>query len=409
MSLFSRDPKSIDDLEKAIAKLRGKKRLSEKDADRLADYERRLDELKAAEEADRKKQARNKKLTLGAIAVSIIILIGVIFSGCISDEDLSEPVDTEMPTAAVTESVADPAASDDSSQPAAAPAAASESSSAFSLSSVPDYSGSPYVAVNNNVPYFTQQDYTTESYEYYSPLDSLGRCGVCVASIGRDLMPTEERGSIGSVKPTGWHTVKYDNVDGKYLYNRCHLIGYQLSGENANTRNLITGTRYLNVQGMLPFENMVADYVKETGNHVLYRSTPIFSGSNLLASGVLLEAYSVEDSGDGICFNVYCYNVQPGVSIDYANGDSYASAPQSSSQSATQPAPYAAPQEQNEPAPAPDQGTTGTYILNTNTKKFHLPGCSSVKKMSEQNKQTYNGSRGDLISQGYEPCKKCNP
>lgn len=158
-----------------------------------------------------------------------------------------------------------------------------------SPSEIPAYSGSPYVVINNNIPYFTESDYTTSSYEYYSDLDSLGRCGVCVASIGKDLMPTEERGSIGSVKPTGWHTVKYDNVDGKYLYNRCHLIGYQLSGENANTKNLITGTRYLNIQGMLPFENMVADYVKETGNHILYRSTPIFEGNNLLASGVLLE------------------------------------------------------------------------------------------------------------------------
>lgn len=191
-----------------------------------------------------------------------------------------------------------------------------------SIADIPAYNGSPYVAVNDNVPQFLETDLSTSSYEYYSDLDSLGRCGVVYACIGMDLMPTEERGSIGSVKPTGWHTVKYDTVDGKYLYNRCHLIGYQLSGENANVKNLITGTRYLNVDGMLPFENMVADYVKETNHHVMYRVTPVFDGDNLLASGVQIEAESVEDNGEGILFNVYCYNVQPNVAIDYATGDS---------------------------------------------------------------------------------------
>ncbi len=192
----------------------------------------------------------------------------------------------------------------------------------LSVTSIPEYSGSPYVAINDNTPQFAETDLVTSSYEYYSDLDSLGRCGVVYACIGTDLMPTEERGNIGSVKPTGWHTIKYDIVDGKYLYNRCHLIGYQLSGENANTKNLITGTRYLNVDGMLPFENMVADYVKETNNHVMYRVTPVFEGDNLVASGVQIEAQSVEDNGEGILFNVYCYNVQPGVEIDYATGES---------------------------------------------------------------------------------------
>ena len=170
-------------------------------------------------------------------------------------------------------------------------------------------------------PDFSENEITSVSYEYYSELDALGRCGVCIASVGQDIMPTEKRGSIGQVKPTGWHTVKYDFVDGKYLYNRCHLIGFQLTGENANKRNLITGTRYLNVEGMLPFENMVADYVKETGNHVMYRVTPIFVGDELLARGVHIEAESVEDGGDGIMFNVFCYNVQPGVVLDYATGE----------------------------------------------------------------------------------------
>ena len=202
-------------------------------------------------------------------------------------------------------------------------ASTGEGTSAFSLREIPAYSGTPYTEVNGNKPYFTEADLTTQSFETYSELDSLGRCGVAYANVGQDLMPAEERGNIGAVKPTGWHTVKYDFVDGKYLYNRCHLIGYQLSAENANTRNLITGTRYLNTQGMLPFENLVADYIKETGNHVLYRVTPIFSGDDLVAKGVEMEAWSVEDRGDGVCFHVYCYNNQPGIKIDYATGDSH--------------------------------------------------------------------------------------
>lgn len=191
-----------------------------------------------------------------------------------------------------------------------------------SMQSLPEYSGKPFVEMDGNQPGFTEEDKTKKSFERYSELDSLGRCGVAYANIGRELMPTKKRGSIGRVKPSGWHTVKYDIVDGKYLYNRCHLIGYQLTAENANEKNLITGTRYMNVDGMLPFENMVADYVKETGNHVLYRVTPFFEGKDLLAKGVQIEAYSVEDAGDGICFNVFVYNVQPGIQIDYATGDS---------------------------------------------------------------------------------------
>lgn len=191
------------------------------------------------------------------------------------------------------------------------------------LQHIPEVSPDAYVVVNDNVPEFTEKERTDEAYEFYSELDSLNRCGYAMACIGRELMPTEERGSIGQVKPTGWHTVKYDFVDGKYLYNRCHLIGFQLTGENANERNLITGTRYMNVEGMLPFENMVADYVKETGNHVLYRVTPVFDDNHLLARGVQMEALSVEDEGEGISFNVFVYNKQPGVEIDYATGESH--------------------------------------------------------------------------------------
>lgn len=201
-------------------------------------------------------------------------------------------------------------------------AAEQDSVASISLEDIPEYSGEPYVVINGNEPFFTGEDMTSTSYEKYSELDEDGKCGVAEANIGKDLMPTEERKSIGQVKPSGWHTVKYDIVDGKYLYNRCHLIGFQLTGENANKKNLITGTRYLNTEGMLPFENMVADYIKETGNHVLYRVTPIFEGNNLVASGVLMEAKSVEDDGEGICFNVYVYNVQPGIVIDYKTGES---------------------------------------------------------------------------------------
>ncbi len=192
----------------------------------------------------------------------------------------------------------------------------------FDPENIPEYNGEPYVVINDNIPDFVREDLTETSFEYYSPLDSLGRCGGAFANIGQDVMPTEERGSIGMVKPSGWHTVKYDTVNGKYLYNRCHLIGYQLSGENATEENLITGTRYLNMEGMLPFENLVAKYVEETGNHVLYRATPVFEGDDLLAKGVLLEALSVEDEGEDIMFHVFCFNVQPGIEIDYSDGSS---------------------------------------------------------------------------------------
>lgn len=193
----------------------------------------------------------------------------------------------------------------------------------YDLDQIPLYDGvSEYVIINDNIPFFDESEINTSSFEEYSELDYLGRCGSAFASIGIDVMPTSERESIGSVKPSGWHTVKYDIVDGKYLYNRCHLIGYQLTGENANEKNLITCTRQMNVGAMLDFENLVADYIKETNNHVLYRATPIFDGNNLLASGVLLEGLSIEDGGEGIKFNVYIYNIQDGIEIDYATGES---------------------------------------------------------------------------------------
>lgn len=283
--------------------------------------------------------------------------------------------------------------------------------SSFSLSDVPAYSGKAYISVNGNVPYFTAAELTTQSFETYSDLDSLGRCGVTYACIGKDLMPTKERGSIGMVKPTGWHTVRYDDlVDGKYLYNRCHLIGYQLTGENANTQNLITGTRYLNIEGMLPFENMVADYIQETNNHVLYRVTPIFEGNNLLANGVLMEGYSVEDKGAGVSYCVFAYNVQPGIEIDYATGESkLADSAQQEEQKTATVTPTPSPEPEKQEPVTGSEASQADYILNTNTKKFHYPTCSSVNDMKEKNKQEFFGTRDETIALGYSPCGRCKP
>lgn len=341
----------------------------------------------------------------------------------------------------------------------------------ITLANLQAYSGDAYVELNDNVPDFGKSELTEKAFERYSELDDLGRCGAAFANVCTDTMPTEERGSIGMVKPSGWQTVKYDNVDGKYLYNRCHLIGYQLTGENANKENLITGTRYLNVEGMLPFENKVAEYVKDTDNHVLYRVTPIFKGDNLLASGVQMEAYSVEDKGKGICFNVYCYNVQPDITIDYSDGSSKLSegviasvslnyskytltVGQSRTFSATvSPASanvkwYSSNNKvatvsstgkvtakaagtvtitartanglkatcritvngnQSTTVSNNDTSSEKTYILNINTKKFHIPSCSSVDSIKDKNKKVFTGDREDVVSQGYSPCKRCNP
>ena len=256
-----------------------------------------------------------------------------------------------------------------------------------SVQNVPAYSGQPYIAVNGNQPEFAEEALTTKAYEYYSELDALGRCGYTMACVGRELMPTQERESISHIKPTGWVQAQYDFVDGKSLYNRCHLIGFQLTGENANERNLITGTRYCNVQGMLPFENMVADYVKETGNHVLYRVTPVFDGSNLVARGIQLEALSVEDGGEGICFNVYVYNVQPGVTIDYETGYSWL----------------------DEDVSQPSASDAQTYILNKNSKKFHKQDCAQAQDIKESNREVYTGERQTLIDQGYAASGCCKP
>lgn len=277
--------------------------------------------------------------------------------------------------------------------------------SAATLAEVPEYSGAPYVEINDNQPEFEDYELTTEAFEEYSELDELGRCGTAEACVGEETMPTEERGNISSVKPTGWKNKDYDNVDGGRLYNRCHLIGFQLTGENANEKNLITGTRYMNTEGMLPFENMVADYVHETDNHVLYRVTPIFDGDDLVASGVQMEAESVEDDGAGVCFNVYVYNVQPQITINYATGDNWESDTVESDKDLSE---YDETDRLEDPEGSWAEEEQ-TYILNVNSHKFHLPECSGAKDMKEQNKREFTGTRSELIEEGYEPCGSCNP
>lgn len=338
---------------------------------------------------------KNKKILISIIAFLVIAVIAA-FGGNGEQTDESSITSDNSSIASSTaseggEGISSESESQESSSEASTPdknEVINGENKPFDLSSIPAYSGSPFAVVNDNIPSFSESELTKNSYEFYSELDSLGRCGFTIASVGKDIMPTEDRGNIGMVKPTGWQTVKYDNVDGKYLYNRCHLIGFQLTGENANVKNLITGTRYMNVEGMLPFENMIADYVKETNNHVAYRVTPIFEGNNLVASGVLMEAFSVEDEGEGICFNVFCYNVQPDIIIDYKTGESKFD-----------------PQNENDDQSKPAEPQT-TYVLNTSSKKFHRTTC---KTLPTNNRKDTNLSRNEIIALGYTPCGNCKP
>lgn len=348
--------------------------------------------------------ARTRAL-LALLLALLVACFGGMLAGCASDD----PAQTNPQQEEAVES----------------PDGEQESSKAFDVAQVPSYTGSPYTVVNDNVPLFTEADAQGPS-ELYSDLDDLGRCGTALAVVGTDTMPTEERGSIGMVKPSGWHTVRYDDlIADKYLYNRCHLIGYQLTGENANEKNLITGTRYMNVDGMLPFENEVAAYVKSTGNHVLYRVTPMFVDNELVARGVHMEALSVEDDGAGISFNVFCYNVQPGITIDYASGeskrgeaavdgDAVANANDAASDTAGSSSASATPGASEAEAGAqtetdPQATTEVTYILNARSKKFHYPYCDSVDEMSPKNKRELTGTREEAIELGYVPCKWCCP
>ena len=309
------------------------------------------------------------------------------------DEPSDKPSDDKPSSQKATEAASQETTKEEKTTAKETSSVSTSGSYKVNLSKIPAFSGSPYVTVNNNIPGLTLNDRTSTYFESYTPLDSMGRCGVAVACLGKETMPTEDRGEIGSVKPSGWHSVKYDVVDGKYLYNRCHLIGFQLSGENANTRNLITGTRYMNVDGMLPFENMVADYIKETNNHVLYRVTPVFKGDELVARGVQIEAYSVEDEGEGICFNVYCYNNQPDVEIDYSTGSSQLAAGVSVPETTQKPSTTSAQTN--------DENNSETVWIPKSGKKYHCKSnCSRMKNPTEVTKQ-------EAIDMGYTQCGTC--
>lgn len=340
--------------------------------------------------------------------IAIIMLCVVLTGGCGLSEKQSGNADIKMPveqSSSSNETLADNYYNGQLDSETTNSKDTNDKSESISIGNLPEYAGNAYIFVNGNVPYFTDEEkIDIEPFENYSSLDSLGRCGVAFANVCKEIMPTEERGSIGQIKPSGWHTVKYNGiVDGNYLYNRCHLIGYQLAGENANELNLITGTRYLNMVGMLEFENTVSAYVEETNNHVLYRVTPIFEGENLVAKGVEIEAWSVEDNGAGICFNVFCYNVQPGIEIDYATGDSWISDSNSQQESSV-----SISESEAEDTNADNQSNeVREYILNVNTKKIHLPTCSSVDSMSDKNKEIYEGTIDELKEKGYTPCSRC--
>ena len=328
------------------------------------------------------------KLNNKRIIVVTICVIAFLALFCRSDNSIA-PIITEQSSTTTCAEVDNLSTTEQT-----IPTTNASSNLPFDLSDIPSYSGSPYCEVNNNQPFFQADKLTTESFKQFSELDSLGRCGVAYACIGTDSLPTEERGAIGMIKPSGWHTVRYDDIiEDKYLYNRCHLIAFELSGENANPQNLITGTRYMNVKGMLPFENRVRSYVEDTDQHVMYRVTPAFEGDNLVATGVLMEGYSVEDNGEGICFNVFCYNLQPHIKINYADRTSEVD--------------YGPEFEESTISSNNDSETT--YILNTNTKKFHYPYCDSVKEMKDKNKQVFTGIREEVIEMGYLPCGRCKP
>ena len=357
-----------------------------------------------------------KKKMLNKMLIAFLLSASLFVTGC-GEKTTDEVSDTNTESTEEANSVIPEEAEKETQEDIADVGNTEGIADAEDVDSVPEYEGDAYVTLNQNEPEFEQADMTTEAFEEYSELDDLGRCGEAYANICQEIMPTEERGAIGMVKPSGWHTVKYnDLIDGNYLYNRCHLIGYQLAGENANEENLITGTRYLNVEGMLPFENMVADFVEETGYHVLYRVTPVYEGDDLVAVGVQIEALSVEDEGEGICFNVYCYNVQPGITIDYSDGESSRSEHAEEEVRLAEEKKEERRGDQETQASVQEKAVSGetvseetTYILNTNTKKFHRPDCGSVDTIKEQNKKEVAQSREELIKEGYDPCGRCNP
>lgn len=353
---------------------------------------------------------KNKLLT----AVLLLCMTVSMLTGCKPDSNTTSTTTASTTQVTETTTIMTESAAPSTTESAGADPSSNEPKtdpiSEFKLDSVPEYNGTAYVSVNGSTPFFTSEEidkaknciaqntlYFGTDDEYYPELDTLGRCGTAMALLSKSTMPPEgeKRGEIGMIKPAGWHTSKYDKsvISDMYLYNRCHLIGWQLGNENANVKNLTTGTRYLNVEGMLPFENLVDDYIDTTGNHVLYRVTPVFVDTELVCRGILMEAQSIEDNGCVYC--IYCYDVQPGITIDYQTGDNHLS--NESAQSAS---------SETEPVA---QNNEKTYVLNTHTMKIHRPECDAVEKMSEDNKHTYTGNIDDLLADGYTRCKTCNP
>ena len=339
--------------------------------------------------AERPRPWRTARTLVAALALAACLVVAALgLTGCSDLAQLADSLGVKTSTGASAGSTASEGAESGSASSGGSVSRASADVEAF-LAEIPAYSGEVYVVLDDNEPGFTAEDATTIAFESYSPLDELDRCGVAYACLGLETLPTEERGDIHEIHPTGWHRDTYDFIEGELLYNRSHLIAFQLSGENANERNLITGTRFFNAEGMLPFEEMVGDYIRQTGNHVLYRVTPVFVGEELVARGAQMEALSMEDGGAGVRFNVYIYNVQPGVEIDYLTGDNWLASETGDD--------------------AGDAAPAQNYVLNVNSRRFHEPDCPSVADISPENRDEVYMSRDELVEMGYEPCGACRP
>ena len=278
-----------------------------------------------------------------------------------------------------------------------AEASTSDAVPVSTLSAIPLYDGTDYVVLQNNQPDFYVWQISATPYVLFSRLDALGRTGAAMACLGPETLPTQARGSMGNTYPSGWQTTQYDDLgEDRYLYNRSHVIAFMLCGDNATPENLFTGTRYLNTGSMVIFESQVADYISRTKNHVIYRCTPIYAGEDLVATGVQMEAYSVEDRG-ALCFNVFAFNIQPGIVIDYATGESVKEGTETSATGVDRSGPQAT------------EAPKVTYVLNTNTKKFHYPSCSSVKDIKDNHRKNFYGTREEAVAAGYAPCGRCHP